>query len=655
LKELSSKFHCSSTESIGWYINATVEIEEINQVGKHICGVITERQTFRERIQINLNMGQCAPSSPLEYSMDDDEHSFVVTPPDDDGCHVGLPYQRIFQNHAEKSTNKRLRNSITYDEFDNNSDNKERKKFLQAHQPDIPQRCIVDQHEIKRVIWLQSDELLRRQGMLKMHGMSVDEVLSQQILPIARNQICVGANVIENEGDDDRKSIFSEPSIVSGITSASNTTVVRKNTKRKSKNEKKRDTHLSTYAASSPPQHNLSNVIKRETANFNRVAISDHPSIPNHITGKDLERRQFISVLRLKMKANIGWFYTQRYLKMFPSELKPIVGKVPRKERGIPGLTCESSNSSFSSGCSSSRDDTHCIDYGSMPPISPVICPVTKESFFDLATTGCLGLVPREQDHKALRSSRRQLRDHYEKSRDHCIVLINKRSGSPLAVCALKATSGSPVVRIYATRQMAFAQKPTATTRQLGLDWADDLPLYTWAEVKSEGDYLDEINFTVFMVKRFDGCFSSQPSYKASFGGHATDDNGAVRSPVMKMVGRTNNERQMSGCALIWIQADKMTTRTHSENASDLSFRIHLAQGIDPAFLICFTAIVDEILEKSMRMRCQNHRRRLTRKDSFSLTKERLEARSRLTTDVPYEAEICTSYTNCNFVGENTN
>jgi hypothetical protein len=591
-------------------------------------------------------MGQCAPSSPLECSIDDDEHSFVVTPPDDVGCHIGLPYQRMFQNNDEKSSHGRLRNIITNDEFDNKSDNKERKTFLQAHQPDIRQRCIVDQNEIKRVVWLQSDELLRRQGTLKMHG----------ILPIARNQISVGTNVIENEGEDDRKSMFSEPSIVSGITSASNTTVVRTNMKKKSKNEKKiRDTHLSTYAASSPPPCNLSNVIKRETVNCSRVAISDHPSNSKHITGKDLDRRQFISVLRLKMKANIGWFYTQRYLKMFPTELKPIVGKVPRKERGIPGLSSESSNSSFSSGCSSSRDDTHCIDYGSMPPIRPVICPVTNESFFDLATTGCLGLVPREQDHKALKSSRRQLRDHYEKSPDHCIVLINKRSGSPLAVCALKATSGSPVVRIYATRQMSFAQKPTATTRQLGLDWADDLPLYTWAEVKSEGDYLDEISFTVFMVKRFDGCFSSQPSYKASFGGHATDDNGAVRSPVIKMVGRTENERQMSGCALIWIQAEKVTTRTHSEHASDLSFRIHLAQGIDPAFLICFTAIVDEILEKAMRMRCQNHRRRLTRTDSFSLTKERLEARSRVTTDVRCEAEVCTSYTNCNVLGENTN
>jgi len=637
--------------------------------------------------------------------MDEDEISFVATPASDAGCHIGLPFQRMFfQNDAGKNTNKHLRNNITYDEFDNKREHEERKKILQAHQPDIPQRCIVDQSETKRVVWLQSDELLRRQGLLKMNGMWVDKLQSQQILPIDENQNGVGSSIIGNENDeddDDRKSMFSEPSILSSITSASNTTVVRKNTKTKSKNEKKiRGTsngpgsiYRSTYAALSPPPSNISNIIEEENnksnsnkdsrrpdssemgpikkqltcpraklyrnkkaLNTNRVAISKHLSIPNHhASGKDLERHQRLSVLQLKMKANIGWFYTQRYLMMFPNELQPIVGTVPRNEGEIPELTCEYSDISFSSSCSSSSDHTDCIDYGSMPPITPVKCPVTNESFLDLAITGCLGLVPREQDYKALRPCRRQLIHHYEKSPDHCIVLMNKRSGCPLAVCAMKATSGSPVVRIYATRQMAFAQKPTATTRQLGLDWADDLPLYAWAEFHSEGDFPDKMNFTIFMVKRFDGCFSSQPSYKASFDGHATDDNGVVRSHVIEMAGRTDSERNMSGCALISIRADEMMTRSHSENVPNLSFYIDLAQGIDPAFLICFTAIVDEIIEKSMRMRCQNLTRGLIRKDSFSLTKKRLEARPRMTFDkrmtdvLPCKADFCT-YGQCNFV-----
>jgi len=192
----------------------------------------------------------------------------------------------------------------------------------------------------------------------------------------------------------------------------------------------------------------------------------------------------------------------------------------------------------------------------------------------------------------------------------------------------MKATSGSPVVRIYATRQRAFAQKPAATTQQLGLDWADDLPLYAWAEVISEGDFPDKIKFSVFMANRSEGCFSSQPSYKATFDGSGTDGNGAVRSPVIKMMGRTDKERTLSGCALISIQADETMT-TAGNKVSDLSFHIDLAQGMDPAFFICFTAVVDEIIEKSMRMQCKNQTRRRIRKDSFALTKERLEARAR--------------------------
>lgn len=563
-------------------------------------------------------MGQCAPSSP-DYSansIDDDDVSFVMNPQNAVGCNRNPPLESTsFQSEAIDNVDTHWRSRITHNKFDH----KERRRFLQTHERDIPQRRIVDQSEIKRAVWLQTDELLRRNGRLKMHGKSFEELQNQQILPMPKNRTGVGARFVENECSI-RKSMHSEPSIVSGFTSASDATLVRTNTKRK-------------------PQH--------QKANVNEVDVPYQLSVPKHTFGTDLERHQCMSVLRLKMKANIGWFYTQRYLNMFPNELNPISGIVPGKDSGIPDLSSESWDSSFSSSCGSSGDDYHCINHGSMPPIASVKCPVTNESLFDLAITGCLGLVPREQDHRALRSSRRQLRDHYEKIPDHCIVLLNKRSGSPLAVCVLKTTSESTVVRIYATKQMAFAQKPTLTTQQLGLDWTGELPLYTWAEVKTEGKFPDKMNFNVFIVQRFDGCFSSEPRYKASFNGQVIDDKSTVRSPVIEVVGRTDNERIMSGCALIWIQADEKMTRTHSKNNSDLSFRINLAQGIEPSLLICFTAIVDEILEKCMRMRCQNQTRRLVRKDSFSLTKKRLEARSRVSNDdqiadVPCKPEFCT-------------
>ena len=206
-----------------------------------------------------------------------------------------------------------------------------------------------------------------------------------------------------------------------------------------------------------------------------------------------------MAMLQLKMKAKVGWFYTQRYLTVFPSELKSMIGMDSRNDGGIPELTSESLDGSLSSSCSSDSDHANSTAFNPLPS-TLVKCPVTNESLFDLAIIGCLGLVPREENHNPLRSSRRQLRHLHENSSEDCIVLMDKKSGSPLAVCAMKGTLGSNVVRIYYTRQIAFAQKPTTTTQRLGLDWVDDLPLYTYAEVTSQGDFPDKMNFTVFVL-----------------------------------------------------------------------------------------------------------------------------------------------------------
>ncbi len=596
-------------------------------------------------------MGQCAPSSPSNYwptSIDDDEIAIVVNPPSRGGCYGDVPLQRtLFQNDAGDNTNKHFRSRMANQE----DENKRHMHFLQAHPPDIPRRCVVDQSKIKRAIWLQSDELLRHDGKLKMKGISVDELQGQHcVTTFHKNQMNFGK--------------VSEPSIVSGITSASNTTLVRKNTIQNLKSEGNDpfDVYAETYTEPSSLSPNERSIVKEARNNiyadqgmrtqhrFNSRPFEGH----SENTSFDMsEREHCMPVLRLKMRANLGWFYTQHYLKMFPRELQTIVGKVPQKEKWIPELKCASSDGSFSSNSSSSSsDNTYCTKYGSIP-VTPIKCPITDVSLLDLAITGCLGLVPQRQDHKALGSSRRQLRDCNGKIPDHCIVLINKRFGSPLAVCVLKETYGSPIIRIYATKQMAFAQKHETTTKQLGLDWADDLALYAWADVTTEGDFPNEMNFDIFMVNRFDGCFSSQPCYSTSFHGQTIDDRLALRSPVMKMVGRTDNERHSSGCALFWMQANETMSSDRSEEAPDsLSFRINIAQGIDPALLICFTAIVDEILEKSMRTRCQTHTRGRTRKDSFALTKQRLQARSQQrrisTTSVSCNGEPCT-YPHCNF------
>ena len=632
-------------------------------------------------------MGQCAPSSQLndsQTSIDEEQVSFIATPRDGFGCHGGLPLREEFsQNNNGTTTKKYTTESDIYNECANKIDHQQQRDFLQVHRPDIPQRCIVDQCEIKRAVWLQSDEILRRQGLLKMHGVAKDGVQIQDNSP----NHYVSTSVIENDRDIDQKSMRSEPSTASAMTSTSTSTIVTTNTKKlfaleeKIRNLRFASSRInqSTYTASSLSPSLSDNAINEEMSNFsfnnnltkpasssmrpvgeqlntnrkprngNKRDISGQRPIFNSSIHKDPERHECMSMLRLKIKAKVGWFYTQRYLAVFPGELKSIVGTAAKNAGGIPELTCESLDGSFSSICSSDSDHADVTDY--VPITTPVKCPVTNKSLFDLAITGSLGLVPRDQDHNALRSSRRQLRNHYERSSNHSIVLINERSGSLLAVCAAKETSSSPVVSIYYTRQIAFAQKPTTTTQRLGLDWVDDLPLYAYAEVISQGEFPDKMHFTVFTANRFDGSFSSQPSYIAYLDGH--DDDPTVQSPVMKMVGRTDSERSMSGCALISIQSDEVMKPSRPANFSDLSFHIKLARGIDPAFLTCFTAIVDEILEMSMRIRYKNKIVGRKRKDSFSLTRSRLEARSRVAmeerpTDLPCQVDFC-KYTKCNF------
>lgn len=349
---------------------------------------------------------------------------------------------------------------------------------------------------------------------------------------------------------------------------------------------------------------------------------------------KEMQRQQRLPVLRLKMKANVGRFYTSHYLSMFPRE-------------SIPQLSCESSDSSLSSTGSSfsSSRDSSAVDR-SLPPMTPIKCPMTDESLFDLTIIGSLGLVPRDEDYDVLRPSRRHLKGHCQSTPDHCIVLMNTRSKSPLAVCVLEEASQSSLIRVYSTKKMTLTQQCATTTKQLGLDWIEEYALYNWAEVEPKGDF-PHISFAIFLARTFHTCSPVLPRYVASFelpSGSYSD----VQSPVMRIMARAESDRHMSGCAQIWMQEDE--TMGDSRKSSDHSFRINLAQGLDPTLFICFTAIADEILENSMRARCKIQTRGLPRTDSFSLAKKRMQARRSTDSDgFTCKPDLC-GYSEYNFL-----
>jgi hypothetical protein len=297
----------------------------------------------------------------------------------------------------------------------------------------------------------------------------------------------------------------------------------------------------------------------------------------------------YMSALHLEMRPQCPQFY-QNHMSILDLE-NPIIQAgsyeipisvanvtPPRKSRqGASGLGGTSQRSSFVDG----------IEFGEGPPSSPIRLMVTDSPFMDLSVTGSLGLVERPRSRPQMSSPpRKQL-----KSPAHYIVLLNRRSGIPLAVCALKAAStGPPVVRIYTTKQRVFGQRPAASTRKLGLDWSESLPLYTWAEIVTEGRHPDKVKYSIFMASGSDGRFEDTPSYRA-----AHDASG---SPVIRMVGRTERDTYHSGCAVISLSQDEDATEDDG-----VFFHLSIARGIDPALIICFAAFLDEVVEKSMRLR----------------------------------------------------
>ena len=129
-------------------------------------------------------------------------------------------------------------------------------------------------------------------------------------------------------------------------------------------------------------------------------------------------------------------------------------------------------------------------------------------------------------------------------------------------------------------------------TKKLGLDWSGNLPLYPWAEIVTETMYPNPLTFSIYMSAGSDGRFAAKPSYNA----HLAVDPG----PMIKLSGKTDAERQSSGSALI-----SLRVIDGEDGRSKVQFSIDIAQGIDPALVLCFAAVLDEILEVSMFLQCQ--------------------------------------------------
>jgi len=207
-------------------------------------------------------------------------------------------------------------------------------------------------------------------------------------------------------------------------------------------------------------------------------------------------------------------------------------------------------------------------------------------NFLDLGMMGSLGLVR----HFKVADTGQRL-----KSPNHYKVLLNRRSGVPIAICTLlkKSECGSSplMIQIFTVKKRFDSQKPISSTEKLGLRWCrQSYPLYTWAELSIQGKYPNPVEYSLYISNNnneFDK--KDDPSYKAF---HRT-----IGSPELVVVGKTSSENKLTGVAIISFQF----------NEQEDYFSISIAKGIDPALILCLAGIVDETIEKSMRTECYVH------------------------------------------------
>ena len=469
--------------------------------------------------------------------------------------------------------------------------NTPKQKFLKVHKPDRSQKWILEPGEVQKALEMQTEELLRRDGY-SVGQQGRDEA-----------QYC-------SSDDEDAGNCFGGTSMVtngvgheyakSEITtwSAATQRVVNgdKNTSTNSRNTRRNFSVMdainqdgvrqtTSFEIDDSDDENRSHRPKSQTErrvpfDTKELRTTSSSMLANYFQAKTEVQKSTdgYTALHLRLKAKLVDYYVNTYLPTFPESPIPkgLARYLKRRKKmdEVPNLVA----SEDLDDCASQH--SHSIDYGSIPPSASIKFLALDRVFMDLALTGSLGLSEPRSPSRSSSSSRGD-----RKSPSHYIVLMNQRSGTPLAVCALKANTVSPVVRIFTTKQRVFGQRPAASTRQLGLNWANNLPLYSWAEIVAEGDLPRPVQFAIYMASGSDGKFTAVPNYRAIFLANG--------SPEVKVVGRTDRERHDTGSAMISLEA--------TPDGSDLFYHLSIAQGIDPALMMCFTAVFDEVMDRAMR------------------------------------------------------
>lgn len=469
------------------------------------------------------------------------------------------------------------------------------------HKFDRPMRCILDPAQVAHAIKQQNDELIRQEAQAAQQALlNSDSFDTPQPVDISMDSTetwDVESSLMGTEFS------FGAKTDVTTATTATGATPVAGNRDRYSATKKKSRSKADQFRVLEAIEQTPS---LRSNNNKKNNALYDDPSVasvnsifandPKQRSRKNLPpgvqvttgagcgvlfaqcssddlatlRKEYSRALHLKVKAHMGNYYFGHYIKQFPNA-------------PIPESLDLTRTPSFEGPNRAWTDDSSAlpgVNYGDFVHSSSIQMMVDDSDFMDLGITGSLGLVKRFE----VSQSGQRL-----KSPNHYKVILNRRSGVPLAVCALKSPHGHPVVRIYTVKQRFFGQRSAATTKHLGLTWCEQpYPLYPWAEFTAEGEFPEPTRYSLFMSTGSEGRFEPKPSYRAH--------HRIMGSPEILVMGRTETEPDLQGAALISLQS--------GNKSDDDYFAVSVARGIDPALMMCLAAIVDETMENALRAQC---------------------------------------------------
>ena len=284
-------------------------------------------------------------------------------------------------------------------------------------------------------------------------------------------------------------------------------------------------------------------------------------------------------VLHLKTIAHMCDFYRDEFLLSFPQYPVP-------KEMAIRKISMQSNwkPKPRHGGVLSAQRQLTPIGF------SPIQLAIDNSSFLDICISGSLGLVTSRKQFSQLAS----IRKRKSTSKDF-LILGDRQTNKPLMVCSLKSRKGKPVVRIFAAKPRSPEQASSVNAKDIGLT-AESLPLYTWAEIKTEGEFPDaNAKYSFHTSTGIKNKFHKNPLYTAI---HESEGLTELHVFGRKEDGDLNATGDPFHCARVCVRSEfKMCEQ-------ETNYVISIVKGVEFANILAMVAIIDELIEFNMRKKC---------------------------------------------------